>query len=55
MKQVGLCEIETSPLKSIQGLRKGIEDLSPSVWCGSTVDFILSLKPESLHLSSGLF
>ena len=38
-----------------QDMIKGIEDLSPSVWCGSTVDFILSLKPESLHLSSGLF
>ena len=27
MKQVGLCEIETRPLKSSQGLRNGIEDL----------------------------
>ena len=29
MKQVGLCKIETSPLKSRQGLQNGIEDLSP--------------------------
>ena len=27
----------------------------PIIWCGSTVDFILSLKPELLHLWSGLF
>ena len=50
MKQVRLCEIETSPLESSQGLQNGVKGLSPPVWCGGTVDFILSLKPESLHL-----